>query len=159
MKCENYFNTLNSMSIPFMVNSLAPGQFWAVRTTTLSTSTSGHVFRHLTLGAGSSANVASQSLPCGVPCATFPFSWAGDGWSPWGLLFCCQGFVTVAPAARRRLPKESTAPFSGRLPRTQAASPPAGIGLSLALTCGYSCCDCERERDKSRQSMPVNRDF
>lgn len=149
MKCENSFNTLNSMSIPFMVNSSAPGQFWAVRTTPLSTNTSGHVFRHLTLGTGSSENIASQSLPCGVPCATATFSWAGDGCSPWGLLFCCQGFVTLA-ASMRRLPKESTPTFSSRLPRTQAVPSLSAIGLSLALTFGYSCCDCKIEWNKSR---------
>ena len=36
---------------------------WSLRTTNLSTSTSGHVFRQLTLGAGSSKNIASKPFP------------------------------------------------------------------------------------------------
>lgn len=139
-KSENYFNTLNSMKIQLMEDSLALRQFWAecLRITNLSARTSGHVFRHLTLGTISSENIASQRLPQGVSFLALIFSGADDGSSPRELLFCFQGSGTLT-ASMRRLSRDLTPIFTTRLARIGAVSFLEGILPSPALTFGYSC--------------------
>lgn len=51
----------------FMINNEASGQLWAGVLKQLTSQLAfGHVFRHLTVGTGSSENIVSGSLPQGV---------------------------------------------------------------------------------------------